>query len=436
MNPTDVVRSLIKPALSGGAVRAVGVVFSLGLGLFLARTLGPEQLGAYQATLSVSIILGAIGIAGTAQPSVRRIATLTGGDEAALAREVALAHLQTGVALMAIEVALLAGAVIAGASGPTRSLLLHAALVVPGLALLSLRQWIALPLKGAAWSLAPEQIGLPIVIAVLVLLVAGPDGLAASAALVMYAMACGLVWLVTGWRSGLLALLLRGLRPSPAVADLRARFGAGRPFVILAIVDMLSQYTAVPLVAGLLNLESAGQLAIATQFATFVGLPLQVISLTVIPRCVQLHRDRDLVGLETLVRAVSALSFVLSASLAIGLGLFFDVVLDVVGPGFGQSGQLLPIVIIGQLINAASGPNGSTLWAIGRERDVVRVQSVATTLHLAAVAGAAFSGSVVGVALAMVASNAIRNVMMSVVLYRRVGVVLLPFVRFRRADPR
>jgi O-antigen/teichoic acid export membrane protein len=436
LNPADVVRSLIKPTLSGGAVRAAGVAFSFGVGLFVARTLGPEQLGAYQATLSVSIILAAIGIAGTAQPSMRRIAALTDGEGMGISREVALAHVQTGVALLVIEVALLSGAAFAGASDATQSLLLHVAMLIPGLALLSLRQWIALPVQGTAGSLAPEQIGLPVVFALLVLLVAGPAGLAASEALVMYALACGLVWLVTAWQSGLLALLFRGLQPGPAVADLPARFRVGRPFVILALVDMLSTYTVVPLVAGLLNLESAGQLAMATQFAMLVGLPLQVISLTIMSQCIQLHRDHDVGGLESLVRTAATLSFGLSAVLAIGLYLFFDVVLGVVGPGFGQSGQLLPILIVGQLINAVTGPNGPTLWVVGRESDVVRVQSVAAILHLGAVAGAAYSGSVVGVAVAVVAASAIRNVLMSLVLYRRVGVVLLPYVPFRRAARR
>ena len=59
-------------------------------------------------------------------------------------------------------VVLVAGSLVPGVSDSARATMLIAALVTPGIAILLLRQWIALPLQGVAASLGPEQIGQPL----------------------------------------------------------------------------------------------------------------------------------------------------------------------------------------------------------------------------------------------------------------------------------
>ena len=98
------------------------------------------------------------------------------------------------------------------------------------------------------------------------------------------------------------------------------------------------------------------------------------------------------------------------------------------GPSFAATSNLVPILVIGQLVNAALGPNGPTMQMMGLERDVVWVETAATILRLLAVVVAAQAGSIVGVAFAITVTTALRNMVLSTALYRRTGILTLPQV--------
>ena len=163
MSGREVARSLARPTINGIAVRAVGLTFGLGVAAFLARNLGAQDLGAYQGVLSIGVILGSLAAATAERPVSRRIAGLDEEDPKELPREVLLAHVVVAIAIVAIVLVLAAGSLLPAIPEEVRMTLRLAALVAPGIAILSLRQWIALPLQVVAASLAPEQLGQPIV---------------------------------------------------------------------------------------------------------------------------------------------------------------------------------------------------------------------------------------------------------------------------------
>ena len=438
MSDADPAPSLLGPTAWGIAVRAAGMALGFGVALFLARVLGAEDLGAYQGVLSIAIILASVAAATAERPAARRIAALPADDPEALGAEVGLAHLVVGLATLSIVVTMLVASLVPSVPDGAAITLRLAAFVVPGLALISLRQWIALPLRGVAVSIGPEQVALPLAFVGLLGLVRQQAELGASEALLAYAAACWLVWLVTIWWSGLLGFVGDSLRSRPADLGgvVRARAREGRSFVVLAIVSVIPIYATVPLVAVLLDLEAAGQLAIGLQLAGLVAVPLQIVNLVVVPRCAKLHQDGDIVGLEALVRTASGLSLGLGLGLALVVLLAVDSILGLLGPSFDAAGELLPILVVGQLINAAFGPNSPALQMIGRDRDAARAESVATVARFIIVACAALAGSLLGVALANAATTALRNVLLSTLLYRRTGILSLPSWSHRRAFAR
>lgn len=433
MGEIGVTRSLARPTAHGIAVRAVGMVLSLAVAVFLARSLAADDLGAYQGALSICIILGGLAAATAERPAARRIAALVGDEPAELPSEVALAHLVAGAAMLAIVLALLAGSFLPGLPESARVIMRVAALTAPGIAVLSLRQWIALPLQGVAASLGPEQIGQPVVFLVVAGLASRQAGLGPFEALVIYALVSWVIWLASSWRSGLLTLLRAGLGDVPPTSSIRSRFREGRPFVLFTTVGILPIYATVPLVAALVDLADAGRLAIALQLTGLVAVPLQIVSLAILPRCTRLHRDGETRRLDTLVRSASSISLALGLVLAAALLAALKTILGVLGPSFAATSDLIPILVAGQLVNAALGPNGPTMQMIGLERPAAWVETAATVVRLVAVALAASMGNIVGVAFAITVSTTLRNVLLSAVLYRRAGILTLPRLPPRRA---
>jgi O-antigen/teichoic acid export membrane protein len=433
MSGPEVTRSLTRTTAYGVGVRAVGMALGLAMAIFLARNLAAEDLGAYQGVLNICIILGGLASATSERPATRRIAALHGDDPEELRTEVAIAHAVVGIAALAVVLALVAGSLLPAVPETARATMRLAALATPGVAILSLRQWIALPLQGVAASLGPEQIGQPILFLGVASLALHRSGLGPFEALAIYAAAGWTVWLASSWRSGLLSLLRDGIRELPSARRLRARFIEGRPFVLLTTVAVLPTYATVPIIAALLGRSDAGRLAIALQLTALVAVPLQIVSLATMPRCAALHRDGDTAAIDTMVRAASTLSLALGIGLAAVLLVGLDTILGALGPSFTATSSLIPILVAGQLINAALGPNGPTLQMIGLERELVRVEGGVTALRMVAVVLAASAGSIVGVAFALTVTSALRNLLLSTTLYRRAGILTLPQFPPRRA---
>ncbi len=431
-------RPLTRPTAYGLGVRGLGIALRVMVAVFLARALGARELGAYQGVLSIGIILASLAAANAELPASRRIAAIPGDDRPALANEVGVAHLVVGLVTAVIAVTLAAVGVLAPVSVATSRTLFLVAAVTPGLAAVSLRQWIALPLRGVAASLGPEQVGLPVVFVGLAMLLSLSAELDAPEGLLAYALACWMTWVLAAWWSGILSLLVEGIRASGTslVGSLRPRLREGRSFVVLALVGPVSAYAIVPLVAALLSLSSAGRLAIALQMAGLASVPLQIVSLAIMPRVAALRPTGDLAGVIEVVRTGSALSLGLGLGIAVIVLVSMGPVLDILGPSFAAAVDLIPVLLVGELVSAASGANSPTLVMLGMERDGVRMETVATIVRFVAIAVAASVGDILTVAWAIAATTALRNVLLSTLLHRRTGILSLPSWPHRRAFAR
>lgn len=418
---------LARSAVRGLLVRSVGLALGFVSAAVLARTLGAEGLGAYQGTLALGVIGGGLAAAITERPTTRRLATLDPVvGKPTVAAEIQVAHVAAGLAVIAVVLGLLVASVVPGVPDAWRAALRVAALITPGAALLSLRQWIALPLRGVAASIAPEQIAAPILFLVLLGAVSTRFLVRAEVVAVLYALATMVVWIVAAWRLGVLAAIRRARRPTRWLPVLVDRVREGRPFVGLTTWGLLPVYATIPIVAALGDVADAGRFAVAQQVAGLVGVPLQIVSLAAMPRCARLHAEGDDVGLAKVVRLACGLSLGLGGLCALVLAIGIEPILAVFGPGFAAAAQLVAVLVAGQLVNAALGPNGPTLQMIGREHDARRIEAATTVVRLVAVAVAASAGSAVAVAGVVAATTVARNVALTVTLHHRSGILALP----------
>jgi O-antigen/teichoic acid export membrane protein len=417
-------------SLTGFAVRFCGIGLSYLTLLFLTRHLGTQQYGAFSTVLSLSALLATLMTAGTDRIATRSISSLGKDGRLELIREVVMTH---AIALLGIGLglgALAAAYVFGGALFNVGSVGLIACLtmaVFPVMVLVSVRQWIALPLHGAAASILPEQIILPatLLVSAAVLRATGFQ-INLQTAVILYALSGLIAWWIGVRYSAVRELLNEGMRKSLTAKDVFARVRSGMPF-LSATLSTVMMNRAVPLIVAVVcGFHATGRLAVAVQLAALAAIPLSVVNLAIVPRCVKQHARGDHSGLARTVRLACTMCVGLTLPLAAGLMYFSEFAVQMLGRDFHGAAGLLSILIIGQCINACCGPNGSILQMIGYEKLYSSALLMTNSAQVTAVLLAAVTGNLTAVAISIVVIEGMRNIVLSGLLWQRERLIMLP----------
>lgn len=417
-------------SLTGFAVRFCGIGLSYLTLLFLTRNLGTADYGAFSAVLSLSALLATLMTAGTDRIATRSISSMGKDSRLELIREVVVTH---AVALVGIGLglgALAAANLFGGALLNTGSIGMMACLamiVFPVMVLVTVRQWIALPLHGAAASILPEQIILPAVLlgSAVALQVAGfPIDL--QTAVILYAISGLIAWWIGLKYSAVRSLLNEGLRDRVSPREVFARVRSGMPFLSATLSTVMMNRAVPLLVATICGFSATGRLAAAVQLAALAAVPLTVVNLAIVPRCVRQHSRGDSAGLARTVRLACTLCVAATVPLAAGIVFFSDFAIYLLGPDFDGTAGLLSILVIGQCINACCGPNGSILQMIGYEKLYSSALLMTNSAQVVAVLLASVTGNLMAIAIAIVVVEGIRNLVLSGLLWQKERLLMLP----------
>ncbi len=128
--------------------------------------------------------------------------------------------------------------------------------------------------------------------------------------------------------------------------------------------------------------QSAGIYMAATRIARLCSFALNATGSLVGPWISVRNRQGKLRELEHIVQISTLLSTL--ASLAIGLALIFlsGTLLRMFGPGFEAGQSIVTILLVGHIVNAATGPCGQILGLTGNQKIASRIYLVAAGIHL------------------------------------------------------
>ncbi|MDB4614748.1 oligosaccharide flippase family protein [bacterium] len=417
-------------SFTGFAVRFCGIGLSYLTLLFLTRHLGPEQYGAFSAVLSLSALLATVMTAGADRIATRSISSLGSDSRIELIREVVVTHavalVGVGLGLATLTAVYVFGGhyIDVGSAGLIASL---AMVVFPVMVLISVRQWIALPLHGAAASIVPEQIVLPaLLLASAAVIKTLGFTFDFSLVAILYAASGFVAWCVGVRYSDVRGLLNEGLKSRVTAGDVMARVRSGMPF-LSATLSTVMMNRAVPLiVAAVCGFAATGKLAVAVQLAAIAAVPLTVVNLAIVPRCVKQHTRRDHASLARTVRLACTLCVAMTVPLGLGLLFFSETAVGMMGKDFQGASTLMSILVIGQCINACCGPNGSILQMIGHEKLYSSAMLMTNSAQVVAVLLASVTGNLVAVALSIVVIEGLRNIVLSVLLWQKERLLMLP----------
>lgn len=418
---------LVKGVAGTGALGLVSKALSLLGAIVLARSLGAEGYGYYAFALAAVGFIAIPAQLGLPQLVLREVAASHARSEWALLEGLRRRALQIAAA------STIFGAVLGG--GGLLLLADHIAALDPltfAIALLLLPMQIGLALTGSilcglrrvvqgTW---PRNALQPALFVLLAFLMA--KSLTSDLAVTLNVMATAVGLAVTMW------MLARywPREASEATPDYRTRdwMRSMWPFTLLAGISLFNQKTSIMMLGVLASAEDVGVYNVASQGAMLVSFPLVACNAVLAPNVARLYAQGDHQKLQRLI-TTSTLVISLAAAVAALVLLVAGrwLLAALFGEAFADAYPALSILAIGQLLNACAGSVVLFLSMTGHEKDTLKGMSVAALLNLILNALLIPSWDFVGAAVATAVSLVTWNILLGVLLYRRLGLIAGPF---------
>jgi O-antigen/teichoic acid export membrane protein len=193
------------------------------------------------------------------------------------------------------------------------------------------------------------------------------------------------------------------------------------PVMIMVGVEVLMNRAGVILLGWNGDTHAAGIFALGLNLALFLVLPRLAVGTFFSPNVSKLYANRDKAGLQHLFARATVLSLVGTTVLALPLLLLTTPLLRLFGPEFGETVPIAQILVVGQILAAATGPQLNLLTMTGHEWPAAVGLAIGAAVNIfACVIGIALFGAI-GAAVATAATNVIWNAAMVIYIYQRVN---------------
>lgn len=423
----DLGKRMTSASAQAFALYVGGAVLTSLVQLQIARLIGTDGFGLFSYVLAWTSFLSYIATLGFHVAVLRFVPVHAAREEWALVR---------GVVLFAIGVSALASLILAGIGvgvivvvadhlpDAKEAGLLIGMATIPAMTMYLISAALVRAFGGVVTALLPERIARDALLSVLVAVMAAfairpldaPGVLTALLVSSVLTAALAFVLMLRIWPAS-----LKGVRPAFSVAQWCATV---LPMTVLSLLDVLMVRTGVILLGWLEHIREAGIFALGFSIASLILLPRVAVGTMFAPTAADLHARGDHAGLQKLFARAALLSFAVSGILAAPLLLFMEPVLRFFGEDFVQGAGIARLLVLGQLIAAAMGPQQHLLTMTGQERLAALAMAVSAGLNIVGcLIGIALFGAI-GAAVATTLVVAVWNAIMAVGIYRRLD--LLP----------
>lgn len=404
---------LVRSVAGTGAVRVASMMASFGVGVQLARGLGLEGYGLYGIALSVITLAGIPGELGLAKLVTREVSIAAGrNDVPSLLGVLRWADR----ACWALSAVMTVGVIITGlvlihrGSSPVGLALVLGSPVIPLLALSRIRGGALQGLHHITLGQIPANLLRPLLLSLLLFLIyfAGLSMTPASVMALNALTAAAILFITQQW-------LRTRLPPGSQAKTVQTGTKWLASSIPLALNDgmrTLQSELTILIIGMLLVAADAGLLRISLSTAAIAAAPMTVLARVNLPTIARLHAQNDARRLQKLVTYSAYAQTVGVLALSLPLLLVPELLLSFVfGDEFAPAGNALRIIAVGQIANAAFGPNGMLLNMTHNERRVTRAMSIALVLNVGTVFFLATPFGIVGAAIGYVFSLLLWNVL-------------------------
>jgi O-antigen/teichoic acid export membrane protein len=378
---------LLRRGASGALlVQVGGAGFSLIVNVLLARLVGKSQYGIYAYAMSWVSVLVVLALLGQSSSVVRFVPVYLHRKDWGTLR--GLRRGASGIVLAGSVVIMLVGAAVVFAlrnrmGDATLQTMLAGFLLLPLLAQLGLNGGFFRGYKQAVSAGAYNSLVRPVFFIALVLALALPLGLRLTARDIMLAnviaalaaVGCSEWQLSRGWPAA-----AKRVKPS---YDSRAWFRLGRQLFLLAAIGIVSNRVDVLILGGFAGADEVGPYYAAVRLAAIAAYGLTAVNTILAPMIAESYAVEDHATMARLVHHAAKLTFVVTATVGIGIAVAGYWVLGLFGKGFAEAAFIpLLIILAGQCISAAAGPVGFLMTMTRYERQASWFMALAATLNI------------------------------------------------------
>ena len=380
------VQPLGRASIAALGIFVVGAALTCVAQLATARIIGADSYGVYAYVLAWVTLLGYFSTLGFHVSLLRFVPAYGANGEWALARGV-IQYSQRSAAATATCIFLIGSGGIIALQASLRPEIAVTFLVgfaaVPFLALHLVAASTTRAFGGIAAALAPERIVREGLLLGIVAAVFWGDFWRLDATLAMGATVLSSIAML-----GLVSIFVRRLRPS-SIDNVKPAFAPEDwwrptlPLTVIMVADSFMNRAGVIALGLTGNTRDAGIFAAAFSIANVAALPRMAVATAFAPTVSALFARRDQAGLQSLSAKAARLSLLGTACAAIPLLLLAQPLLAWFGRDFVSGAPIVTILLLGQVLAAACGPQQHLITMTGQER--------AGATILAACAGCSFS---------------------------------------------
>lgn len=415
---------LLRGGIGVGALKVLSLPLTLLVTILLARSLGPEGFGQYAFVIALITTLSIPLAPALMQLTTRETARMQQAgneDQIRALLQWANRHVLLGSVLVIVVAGGIALWFADWRADDRWTLLLVGLIALPLLGLNGVRAGVLAGMRRVVQGQFPDLFVRPLVLLVVAaaLLIAGSltplTAVFAFLAGAAMAFAVGVVLLKRTFPGS------EGERSARDPAQNRQWLRAWMPFTLLVATSTLNAQIGILLLGWLSTDDQVAAMQVAERGAMLVVLSLAVVNLVIGPHITQVHRSGDRTKLQALSRQSARMALVVALPIALPLIFFGGPILSVVfGAEYAEIATLpLAILAVAQLINVGFGSVGMLLTMSGYERDTLLGQAIALVINVLVAALLIPTLGGVGAALAGGIGLVIWNVVLAVLVTRR-----------------
>ena len=190
-------------------------------------------------------------------------------------------------------------------------------------------------------------------------------------AVITVALGSALIWRMV-WRDTCHALVLK---PHGGILDRVIQ--ASWPLFGVALTGLVMQRAGTFFVAALGSMEEVGVFSVALRVSGILLAPLVAVTVVLAPRFSEMFSRGEMLGIRELSQRSSRILASIAIPSVIVIGLNSELIMSIFGPEFNGKNEILNALLVGVLVNAATGPVGYLLTMCGHEYIVRNINIVA-----------------------------------------------------------
>lgn len=195
----------------------------------------------------------------------------------------------------------------------------------------------------------------------------------------------------------------------PSSYNDRLWLGVTSSMMITAGFQRVNNHLDVLIVGGFVGRTEAGIYMVAAKLISLISLSLEITNTASAHVFARLHGMGQRAELQSVVRLAARIAFTVGIPILVVLGLWADKILFIFGKEFIDGMLVLRVLLIGELLNLITGPNGILLSMTGHHRLLAWILSGTVILNAGLALLTVRAWGVVGIAASRSLAQLFRN---------------------------